>query len=140
MGYNQFVIFRIQDQEFAIDINSVKTIERVTDITRVPGSQEFVKGVVNMRGEVVPIIDTAKRLKLQQNELNDDTRIIIVRVDDLEIGMMVDAASEVVSLEEDEIESEFNYSKEIEENLVKGIGKMDGRIVVILDLHCMLKL
>lgn len=140
MSYKQFVLFEINDQEFAVDINMVKTIEKVTDITRVPGSQVFVKGVVNLRGEVVPVIDTAKRLKLEQRELDDEARIIIVKVDDLEIGMIVDAASEVVSVKEEDIDTDLNYSKEIDESLVRGVGKIDDRIVVILDIRSVFKI
>jgi len=140
MNNNQYVLFKLDNHEFAIDINKVRTIERVTSITRVPGALDFVKGVINLRGEVIPVVDIRKRLELQQKEMDDETRIIIVKVEDLEIGMVVDEAYEVVTIEEEDIDKNIYNSKEIDEKLVKGVGRIADRIVVILDIRSLLKI
>jgi purine-binding chemotaxis protein CheW len=140
MVYNQYVVFRIGSQEFAVDINMVKTIERVTAITRVPGAPEFVKGVINLRGDVIPVIDTRERLQLGHCQLSEESRVIIVRNDDIEVGMMVDSASEVVKIQKEDIDKHLDYTRNVEESLVEGVGKIGERIVIILDMEKVLKI
>ena len=94
----QFVEFKIGEEEYGIDILQVKTIERMMPITRVPKAPKFVEGVINLRGEIVPVIDLKKRFDLPSGETTDNTRIIIVSVDDITMGMIVDSATEVVQL------------------------------------------
>lgn len=140
MAYNQYVLFKLQEQEYAVDINKVKTIEKIESITRVPGAEDFVKGVINLRGEVIPVIDIRKRLSLGSIELNDESRIIIVKLEDLEVGMMVDSASEVVRIREEDIDKNPDYYSEVDECVIEGIGKIGDRIVVILDIPKVLKI
>lgn len=100
----QFVEFKLGQEEYGIDILQVKTIERMMPITRVPKAPRFVEGVINLRGEIVPVIDLRKRFDLPITETTENTRIIIVSVDDITVGMIVDSATEVVQLDQDSIE------------------------------------
>ncbi|MFZ5966568.1 MAG: chemotaxis protein CheW [Bacillota bacterium] len=135
---NQYVVFELDNEFYGIDIHRVATIEKVMDITRVPHASEYVQGVINLRGEVVPVVNLRKAFHLPQIEYNDETRIIIVSVEDIVVGLLVDSSSEVLQLHEDEIDDAQNVVNNIEYNYIKGIGKKDGRIIILLDLKTVL--
>ena len=101
---NQFVEFKLGDEVYGVNILQVKTIERMMPITRVPKTPPFVEGVINLRGEIVPVIDLKKRFDLPHTETTENTRIIIVTVEDITVGMIVDPATEVIQLSKDDIE------------------------------------
>ena len=94
----QLVVFKLGREEYGVSILNVQEIKRITEITRVPYTPEFIKGVMNLRGSVLPVIDTKKRLGIENEEYTDDTRIIILKVDEVSIGMIVDAVSEVIAI------------------------------------------
>lgn len=101
----QLVAFKLHNEEYGVNIDFVQEIKRLTDITRVPFTSEFFKGVMNLRGSVLPVIDLKKRLGLQEAPYTDDTRIVIVRVDETSIGMIVDAVTEVLTIDNDHIDT-----------------------------------
>jgi purine-binding chemotaxis protein CheW len=135
----QFVEFRIGEEEYGIDILQVKTIERMMPITRVPKAPNFVEGVINLRGEIVPVIDLKKRFDLPSCETTDNTRIIIVSVDDITVGMIVDSATEVVQLTQDAIEPAPPITSSIDSNYLDGVGKIEGRLLILLNVAKLLK-
>ncbi|MDD4568962.1 MAG: chemotaxis protein CheW [Tepidanaerobacteraceae bacterium] len=135
----QFVEFKIGEEEYGVDILQVKTIERMMPITRVPKAPKFVEGVINLRGEIVPIIDLKKRFDLPPNEITDNTRIIIVSVDDLTVGMIVDSATEVVQLPQEAIEPAPSITGSIDANYLDGVGKFEGRLLILLNVAKLLK-
>lgn len=135
----QFVEFRIGEEEYGIDILQVKTIERMMPITRVPKAPNFVEGVINLRGEIVPVIDLKKRFDLPSGETTDNTRIIIVSVDDITVGMIVDSATEVVQLTQDAIEPAPPITGSIDSNYLDGVGKIEGRLLILLNVAKLLK-
>lgn len=141
MGENirQFVEFKLGEEEYGVDILQVKTIERMMPITRVPKAPHFVEGVINLRGEVVPVIDLKKRFSLPQGEITDNTRIIIVTVEDLTVGMIVDSATEVIQLSEEDIEPAPSITGGIDSNFLDGVGKLDGKLLILLNLSKILK-
>lgn len=140
MPSNQYVVFNVNGQEFAIDINKVKTIEKVTPITRVPGTPDFVIGVINLRGEVIPVVDIRKRMGFEPREFDENSRIIIVGINDMEIGLTADSANEVMDMEQDKIENNLDFTRNIDDSFVEGVGKTEENIVVILDLERILKI
>jgi purine-binding chemotaxis protein CheW len=140
MAEKQYVVFNLDGQEFAVDINRVKTIEKVTPITRVPGSLDFIMGVINLRGEVIPVIDMRRRMGMKPGKFNDESRIIIVVVNDMEVGMTADSANEVINIEDDQVENNMEFSRNIDDSFVEGVGKAEKRIVVILNLERILKI
>lgn len=132
---NQFVIFKLGKEEYGIDIHKVTTIERMSEITRVPKTSDFVKGVMSLRGEVVPVIDLRKRFNLPEVEQTDESRIIIFKVDDIVLGMIVDMVTEVVTIPSSNIESVSSLTNEHLANYIIGVGKIGDRIITLLNLR-----
>lgn len=130
----QFVIFRLDNEEYGIDILRVKEIKEMMRITRVPKAAHFVRGVINLRGEVIPVIDLRKRFSLKDGEENNDTRIIIVSVDDITVGLIVDTSSEVIDISSEAIEEAPDGVGNVEQGYIYGIGKVGERIIILLDI------
>ncbi|SHJ06150.1 chemotaxis protein CheW [Lutispora thermophila] len=135
---NQFVVFELNGEEYGIDILRVKTIEKMTNITRVPKTAPYIKGVINLRGEIVPIIDLREKFNLEKKENDDNTRIIIVYVDDIEVGLIVDSASKVMDIKSDMIEAPPESLGNSEQSNIYGIGKLDDKVITLLDIEKML--
>lgn len=131
----QFVVFKLGNEEYGIDILRVKTIEKMTNITRVPKTASYVKGVINLRGEVVPIIDLSEKFNLKYYEENENTRIIIVYVDDITVGLIVDSVSEVIEMDNSLIEEPPESIGNLEISNIYGIGKLNGRVIILLDVY-----
>lgn len=136
---NQYVLFKLDNESYGIDIFHVETIEKVMDITRVPHAHYYVEGVINLRGEVVPVINLRKRFNLPQIAVNDETRIIIVSVEDMIVGLLVDSSSEVLQLNLGSIDDVQNIAENMKNDYVKGIGKDGERIIILLDLKKILE-
>ncbi|MGE5631771.1 MAG: chemotaxis protein CheW [Caulobacteraceae bacterium] len=130
----QFVVFRLDSEEYGIDILRVKEIKEMMKITRVPKAAYFVRGVINLRGEVIPVIDLRKKFNLPQGKENDSTRIIIVSVDDITVGLVVDTSSEVIEISSDSIEDAPEGVGGIEQSNIYGIGKVGERLIILLDI------
>lgn len=136
---SQFVEFKLGSEDYGVDILQVKTIERLMPITRVPKAPDFVEGVINLRGEIVPVIDLKKRFDLPASETTDDARIIIVTVEDMTVGMIVDSATEVLHLSEEDIEKAPSITGSVDAQYVEGVGKLGDRLLIILNLAKVLK-
>lgn len=133
---NKFVIFKLAEQDYGIDIYNVRVIEKVSKYTRVPNAEDYVKGVINLRGEVVPVIDLVKRFGVLSENIDDsESRIVIVSVKDVVVGLLVDSSSEVLTLYKDDIDSTPNIGEQVSDDFIKGIGKKDGRLIMLLDLE-----
>ena len=130
----QLVVFKLAEEEYAVSILQVQEIKRMTEITRVPHTPEYLKGVLNLRGSVLPVIDLKKRLGLPQKEYTEDTRIIIVKADEIVVGLIVDAVSEVTAVQKDQIEPPQAVSGNIGENYISGVGKLENRLLILLKL------
>ncbi len=136
----EFVTFRLNQEFYGIDINNVENIEKVLPITRVPYTLNYVNGVINLRGIIVPVVDLRARFGLDPKVASDESRIIIVNVDDLKIGMLVDSSSEVLQISTDEIDDAPNVRKDVDNEFVKNIGKKNGRIIMLIDLYKVLNI
>ncbi|MBS7528420.1 chemotaxis protein CheW [Fusibacter paucivorans] len=130
----EFVTYRLNEEYYGIDINNVENIEKVLPITRVPYTPPYVKGVVNLRGIIVPVVDLRTRFGLMPIEATDESRIIIVNVEELKIGMLVDSSSEVLQISDDDIDAAPNVRKDNNNEFVKYIGKKNERIIMLIDL------
>ena len=131
----QVVAFKLRREEYGFNILNVKEIKGLTDITRVPFASDFIKGVINLRGSVLPVIDLKKRLGLQDMEYTDDTRIVVVREDDLEVGMIVDAVTGVITLNGEHIDAAKSVDNE-NSRFITGVGKVEEeRLIVLLKLE-----
>lgn len=130
----QFVIFKLEDEEYGVDILKVKTIEKMTRIARVPKAAHYVEGVINLRGEVVPIIDLRKKFNLPKSIETDNTRIIIVSIEDITVGLIVDSASEVIEIPKEFIEDTPELVGNIDQSNISSIGKVNERIIILLNI------
>jgi purine-binding chemotaxis protein CheW len=131
----QLVSFKIGDEEFGVDILKVQEINRMVDVTRVPNAPEYVEGVINLRGKVIPIIDLRKRLGLTQKENDKDTRIIVVELNQKVIGFIVDSVSEVLRINKSITEPPPQMVAGIESDYITAIGKLEDRLLILLDLE-----
>lgn len=128
------IAFQIADEEYALAVDQVNSIERMMPITRVPHTAEFVMGVINLRGVVLPIIDLRIRLGLEKATYDKQTRIIIVQTDEMEIGLIVDAANDVISISDDDIEDAPESFDTVNADYIEGVLKIDARLLVLLNL------
>ena len=133
MNENQYVIFKLSDEFYAIKIDTVETIERDMEITRVPKTQGYVRGVINLRGEIVPVIDLRSRLGLSMKQADSETRIIVSKLNDMMVGYIVDATYEVKELLPSTIEY-TSVETTSASSYVRGIAKDNNRMIILLDV------
>jgi len=133
-GVSQLVVFKMENEEFACSINNVQEVVKMVRVTPLPRSLNFVEGVINMRGEVIPVIDLRKRFELPEAERNDENRIIIVEVQERMVGLIVDSVSEVTRLDNKQIQEAPSQVAGGKTDLITGVGKVDDRMIIILDL------
>lgn len=130
----QVVSFKVGQEEFGIEILSVQEIIRVQELTRVPNSPEFVDGVLNLRGKVIPVIALRKRFGLPQQPHDKETRIVVLETHNIVIGLIVDSVSEVLRIPADAVVPAPRLGT-IEKEFVSGVGKLDNRLLILLDLE-----
>jgi len=134
----QFVVFRIGDQEFGADIHKVSIIEKALNPTRVPATPDYIKGVVNLRGDIIPIMSMRIKFGLPEIEADDDTRIIIFKLNDALLGVVVDAVEEVTTLQEEDIESITTITNDRTLDYILGVAKPGGRLITLLNIEKMI--
>lgn len=135
MSNLEYVLFKLNNEYYGINIHNVETIEKLMSITRVPYTPDFIKGVINLRGNVVPVIDLRKRFKLEEKEFDENNRIIIVKLDDITVGMIVDSSSEVIQISREDIDEAPVLKNNYDDNFIKHIAKNNGQIIMIIDLY-----
>ena len=132
----KIIVFTLANEEYGIDVEQVKTIERMQPITRVPRTPSFVKGVINLRGVVVPVIHLAGRFDLEEGQPTDNTRIIIVTVKDMEVGFIVDSANDVIDIDSDAVNDPPEIVGGIRAKYLRGVAKIgDNRLLILLNLE-----
>jgi len=132
----QFIVFTIDDEKFGVDVKQIKQIIPICETTHIPNAPSFVEGVINLRGDIIPIIDLKSKLSLQVKGINEkEGKIIIVELDNNNIGMKVDSVSEMIRIYEDEIAEPPKIVKGINRNYLKGLGKLNDKLLLLLDLN-----
>ncbi|TGC09514.1 chemotaxis protein CheW [Methanolobus halotolerans] len=132
----QLVIFNLGLEEFGVDIMKVQEIIRLPEITRIPRSPDYIKGVINLRGKIIVVMDLDRRFGLPAKEITDESRIIVVDVEGTIIGMVVDSVSEVIRLLATNVDPTPEIiMQKINAAYLKGVGKMDERLLILLDLE-----
>jgi purine-binding chemotaxis protein CheW len=129
----QLVSFRVEDEEFGLEILRVQEIIRIQQLTRVPASPAFIEGVINLRGRVIPVISLRSRFGLPQVPADKQTRIVVVEVNGSVLGFMVDAVSEVLRLPASAVEPAPRIGR-VEREYVRGVGKLENRLLILLDI------
>lgn len=131
----QYIVIRINNEFFGIDIMNVDSIVKIQQITRVPKSQDYFIGVINLRGEIVPVMSLRKRFGVEEVPDDSTTRIIILKLDQNLVGIKVDMVREVVALEETDIEKNNIVTGNNGQMFIKAVGKHDDELISILGLH-----
>lgn len=135
----QYIVVKIGSEQYGIDIKYVDNIVRLQKITRVPKIQNYFKGVINLRGEIVPVMSLRLKMNQQESEYTNAARIIILKLEpQAAIGMIVDEVKEVVTLEENEIEKVVYNAKDENAGFIIGIGKHEGELISLLDLNAVI--
>jgi purine-binding chemotaxis protein CheW len=129
------VTFHLAREEYGVEISGVQEIIRATDITPVPGAPRHVKGVINLRGKIIPVVDLRTRFNLPAIAENDAQRIVVVELGEKRLGMLVDSVSQVIRLPAGVVEDIPEEATTIDDNCIKGIGKLDSRLIIMLDLN-----
>ena len=135
----QIVGFRIGNETYGVRIGSVREIVRVPEITSVPSAPDLVEGVINLRGKIIPVMDLRKRFGTAAPQPDKKNRILVVELENKLVGLIVSAASEVLKIPPSEIESPGSVFAEGESNYVTGVGKLKGRLIILLDIARLLR-
>jgi purine-binding chemotaxis protein CheW len=136
---HQVVGFRIGEETYGVRIASVREIVRVPEITIVPNAPEMIEGVINLRGKIIPVMDLRKRFGSTVVQPDKKNRILVVELDNKLLGLIVSSASEVLKIPPSEIESPGSVFAEGESNYVTGVGKLKGRLIILLDIARLLR-
>ena len=136
MSENQYVVFNLDKEEFGIDIMNVKEIIPYQESIHVPNTPQFIEGIINYRGNVIPIINLKRRFKLDIGETTKDTRIIVISLNEKDIGFIVDEASQTLRLDENEIDPAPDIISGVDRKYIIGVGKIDdNRLLILIDLE-----
>ncbi len=131
----QLVSFHIEEEEFAVDILNIQGINRMMNITRVPNTPAFVEGIINLRGQVIPVVNLRKRLGFPPKEPDKATRIIVVEIGKRVIGFIVDSVNEVLRISSSITEPPPPMVAGIDSEYITAVGKLDDRLLILLDLE-----
>ena len=131
----QWVTFRLDNETYGINVMQVQEVLRVTEVAPVPGSPDYVLGIINLRGNVVTVIDTRKRFGLMPRDMDDSTRIVIIEVNKQVVGILVDSVAEVVDLRASEIETAPNVGNDDSGKFIQGVSSRKGALLILVDLN-----
>ncbi len=130
----QLVVFILGKEEYGVDIMQVKEIVTYKEPVKVPNTPLFIEGIINLRGEIIPIVNLKKRFNIPGEDIGDQTRIIVINIESKKVGFVVDDASEVITINKENIEPAPDIVAGIDRKYITGIGKVEERILIILDL------
>jgi len=131
----QFVTFTLNDEEYAVDILSVQEINRITEITKVPNSPDYVEGVINLRGKVIPVINLRSKFGFEEKSTDDNSRIIIMEIQGIINGIIVDSVSEVLRIPASSIEAAPSVASDTISQFIKGLAKLDNRLIILVEIN-----
>lgn len=134
----QWVTFQLEDETYGINVMQVREVLRYSDIAPVPGAPDYVLGIINLRGNVVTVIDTRSRFGLMSGDISDNTRIVIIEAEKQVIGILVDSVAEVVYLRSSEIDSTPSVGTEESAKFIQGVSNRDGELLILVDLNKLL--
>jgi purine-binding chemotaxis protein CheW len=134
----RWVTFRLENEKYGINVMQVQEVLRVSEIAPVPGAPSYVLGIINLRGNVVTVIDTRNRFGLPPTETDDSSRVVIIEADDQVVGILVDSVAEVVDLHSSDIETAPNVGTEESAKFIQGVASHDGELLILVDLNKLL--
>jgi len=130
----QLVTFKLENEEFGVDILKVQEINKMMNITKIPNAPYFIEGVINLRGKIIPVVDLRKKLGFESRPYDKSTRIIVVELDGLVLGFIVDSVSEVLRVPGNTIEPPPSIVSGIDSEYIEGVGKLNDRLLILLEL------
>lgn len=131
----QLVTFKLENEEFGVDILNIQGINRMVEVTKVPNSPEYVEGIINLRGQVIPIIDLRKRLKMPDKSYSKDTRFIVVEFRNKVVGFIVDSVNKVLRIDRNLTEPPPNTATGIDTKYITAVGKLEDNLLILLDFE-----
>ncbi|MCP3665106.1 MAG: chemotaxis protein CheW [Gammaproteobacteria bacterium] len=134
----QLVTFRLEEETYGINVMQVQEVLRVTEIAPVPGAPPYVLGIINLRGNVVTVIDTRSRFGLPSGDIDDSSRVVIIESDKQVVGILVDSVAEVVELRPTEIDSAPNVGNEESSRYIQGVATLENKLLIVVDLNKLL--
>ncbi|GAB6040246.1 chemotaxis protein CheW [Endothiovibrio diazotrophicus] len=135
----RWVTFRLAEETYGVNVMQVQEVLRVTEIAPVPGAPHYVLGIINLRGNVVTVIDTRTRFGLEPKEIDDSSRIVIIEAENKQVvGILVDSVSEVVDLRSSEMEAAPNVGTEESAQFIQGVASVGGDLLILVDLNKLL--
>jgi purine-binding chemotaxis protein CheW len=134
----QWVTYRLDEETYGINVMQVQEVLRYTEIAPVPGAPDYVMGIINLRGNVVTVIDTRARFGLPPSEITDNSRIVIIESDEHVVGILVDSVAEVVYLRSSEIDSAPNVGTEESTKFIQGVSNRSDELLILVDLNKLL--
>jgi purine-binding chemotaxis protein CheW len=134
----QYVTFRLDDETYGINVMQIQEVLRYTEIAPVPGAPDYVLGIINLRGNVVTVVDTRQRFGLMAADVSEQTRIVVLELEGQVIGVLVDSVAEVVYLRQSEIESAPNVGNEESARFIQGVCNKNGELIILVEFEKML--
>lgn len=134
----QWVTFQLEEETYGINVMQVREVLRYTEIAPVPGAPDYVLGIINLRGNVVTVIDTRSRFGLMEGEITDNTRIIVIESEHQVIGILVDSVAEVVYLRSSEIDTTPSVGTDESSKFIQGVSNREGKLLILVDLNKLL--
>ncbi|MGM0369206.1 MAG: chemotaxis protein CheW [Bacillota bacterium] len=132
---NQYLTFKVLDEEYGVDVMKVQEIIRYREPTTMPNAPEVIKGVINFRGEVIPIVDLRTKFNLEIGEYDKFTVVIALEVKNKIVGVIVDEVSDMVSFSEEDIQSNLDFGSQVNTKFIKGMARLEERLIILLYLE-----
>jgi purine-binding chemotaxis protein CheW len=136
----QLISFNLGNEEYAVDIIKVHEINKIPDITSVPNSEDNIEGVINLRGKIVPVVNFRKKFGMPERDTDDRSRIVIMDLQGIMMGILVDSVSEVLRIPPDIVEPAPEMASSISQEFIKGIAKLDDRLVILIDIDSLMEM
>lgn len=134
MATLQQVIFKLDKEEYGIDIMKVNVIEKYSEVVKIPNAPEYIEGIINLRGEVLPVYSLRKKFNLKEKEASEETKIIVAITNEMKIGFVVDQVMEILHIEDETIENTPKIVTGISHKYIKSVAKLDGRMIILVDI------
>jgi len=131
--------FNVDNEIYGFEIKYVRQIIGLQDITPVPEQPKYIKGIINLRGQIIPVMDVRLKFQKEEKDYDDRTCIVVLDVDDLSLGVIVDRVSEVIEIADENITDAPDFDQEINERYIRGIGKIEEKVVILLDCKQLIK-
>ena len=139
MASTKQVVFHLDNEEYGVDIMKVNVIEKYQEIVKVPNSPEYVEGIINLRGEILPIFNLRKKFGLKEKPVDENTKIIVVFLGQMKVGFIVDSVSQIINIDDTHTEAAPRIVTGVSRRYIQSVAKVDERMIVLLDVDLMLE-